>query len=102
MTKKRTYSDRKQYMINAVAKRRRKVKELAIESKGGKCEICGYNKCIGALELHHAFGSKSFSISEKGYTRSWEKVRSEIEKCVLLCANCHREVASGLITLKQK
>ena len=78
------------------------MKELAIESKGGKCQICGYFKYIGALELHHVFGTKEFGISEKGYTRSWEKIKAEIQKCVLLCANCHREVGGGLIKLEAK
>ena len=37
----------------AVQKRRNKVKLMSIEYKGGKCEICGYDKCIDALEFHH-------------------------------------------------
>jgi 5-methylcytosine-specific restriction endonuclease McrA len=95
----RTYKDRSKYMMMAVAKRRRKVKLMAVESLGGKCTICGYNKYIGALELHHAIGVKDFSVGEKGYTRSWEKIRLEIKKCVLLCANCHREVGAGITKL---
>ncbi|OGC91777.1 hypothetical protein A3D85_02130 [Candidatus Amesbacteria bacterium RIFCSPHIGHO2_02_FULL_47_9] len=87
-------------MIQAVAKRRRKVKEMAIEYKGGKCQICGYSKCVRALELHHV-GKKSFGIGDKGYTRSWEKIKDEISKCILLCANCHREVQSGLAVVAQ-
>ncbi len=45
---------------------------------GGKCELCGYSKYSGALDLHHARGKKEFSIGEKGYTRSWVKIRKEI------------------------
>jgi len=45
-----------------------------------------------ALEFHHRDSSKKdFGISYRGYTRSWAKVLEEIEKCELLCANCHRE-----------
>ncbi len=99
---KRKYKDRREYMINAVAKRRRLVRKMAIEQKGGKCEICGYSKYVGALELHHIYGKKEFGISDKGYTRSWEKVREEIRKCVLLCANCHREVGGGLVSLPRR
>jgi 5-methylcytosine-specific restriction endonuclease McrA len=76
----RTYKDRSKYMIGAVVKRRKKVRQLAIDYKGGKCQICGYKKHAGALELHHVFGRKSFGISEKGYTRSWAKVREELDK----------------------
>ena len=89
-------------MIRAVAKRRRKVKEMAIAHKGGMCQICGYAKCVGALELHHVFGTKEFGIAEKGYTRSWNKIKEEIGKCVLLCANCHREVEANVVQLPDK
>ena len=65
---------------------------MAIEYKGGKCEKCGYSRCMEALEFHHCDPTqKDFSISSKGYTRSWDKVRSELDKCMMLCANCHRE-----------
>lgn len=91
---------KKQNSVIAVQKRRDKVKELRIEYKGGSCEICGYNKYNGALEFHHLDpNEKDFSISSKGYTRSWEKVKTELDKCVMLCANCHREVHAGLIKL---
>jgi len=89
----RKYADRKEYLIQAVQKRRKKIRLMAIAYKGGSCEICGYNRCLEALEFHHRDPSKKdFSISEKGYTRSWKKVRDEIDKCLLVCANCHREI----------
>ncbi|MDD3375740.1 MAG: HNH endonuclease signature motif containing protein [Candidatus Omnitrophica bacterium] len=89
---KRTYSDRRQYLIDAVRKRRKKIRQMAVDYKGGKCERCGYNRCVEALELHHKVSlEKDFSISQKGYTRSWKRVVEELDKCVLLCANCHRE-----------
>ena len=89
----RSYADRRQYLIRAVQKRRKKIRKTAVEYKGGRCEICGYSRCIEALEFHHKNSSgKDFSISEKGYTRSWAKVKEEIDKCLLLCANCHREI----------
>lgn len=94
----RTYADRRKYNIQAVSKRRRAIKALAIEYKGGKCQICGYSKYQGALELHHIDPKqKEFSISRRGHSRSWERVKREIEKCILVCANCHREVEGGII-----
>lgn len=80
----------------AVKRRRQKVKMMAVEYKGGRCERCGYDRCIEALEFHHTDpSSKDFGIAYKGHTRSWDKVRSELDKCIMLCANCHREVENA-------
>lgn len=84
----------------AVQKRRDKMKQILVEYKGGECEICGYNKCISALEFHHKNPlEKDFGIGAKGYTRSIEKNKKEVDKCILVCANCHREIHSGLIEI---
>ena len=90
----------KKCAIEAVQKRRDKIKLLAIEYKGGKCIICNYNKCVQALEFHHLDpNEKEFGIAHKGITRSWEKTKIELDKCILLCSNCHREYHAGLIQL---
>ena len=100
---KRKYADRAEYMKKAVDKRRKMIRGMAIKYKGNKCIICGYNKCTRALEFHHAqSGKKDFGISDKGYTRSWKRVKREIDKCILLCANCHREVHDGITQLPQE
>jgi predicted HNH restriction endonuclease len=66
---------------------------MAIAAKGTKCEVCGYDRCMEALEFHHLSKSdKNFGLSEKGYSRSWKRVEKELKKCVLLCANCHLEI----------
>jgi hypothetical protein len=97
MPKKRTYADRAQYIIAAVAKRRRKLKAMVVEYKGGKCMLCGYARCVWAFDLHHVDEQqKSFSMSVRGLTRSWERVRQEADKCVLVCASCHREIHAGI------
>jgi predicted HNH restriction endonuclease len=94
---RRTYAKRRDYLIAAVAKRRKAVRQKAIAYKGSKCELCGYSKCAVALEFHHLDGEeKGFGISSKGYTGSWEVVRRELEKCILVCANCHRELHAGI------
>lgn len=75
---------------------RREVKRKLIEYKGGKCQICGYNRCQEALEFHHLDPSqKDFTIS--GGTKSFESLKPEVDKCILVCANCHREIHAGLI-----
>lgn len=78
--------------VETVVRRRKKMKVMALEYKGGSCEKCGYNSCSSALEFHHEDPEfKEFGICESGNTRSWEKLKNELDKCVLLCANCHRE-----------
>jgi len=100
MVEKRKYADRAQYNIKAVAKRRKRVRQMAIEMLGGKCQVCGYKKCVNALDFHHKNEkTKSFGISEKGYTRSWKAIKTEVRKCYLLCSNCHREVHAGILQL---
>jgi transposase len=84
----------------AVARRRRKVKQLLVTEAGGRCKLCGYDRCVGALEFHHLVPSeKRFSLSHRGVARSLEKARAEARKCVLLCANCHAEVEAGIVAL---
>lgn len=79
--------------IQRVSDRRRELKLLAVEYKGGCCEKCGYDKCIAALEFHHLDpNEKDFGISSSGHTRSFEKLKIELDKCIMVCANCHREI----------
>ncbi|MBI3006577.1 MAG: hypothetical protein HYY49_14370 [Ignavibacteriales bacterium] len=96
----RKYVDRREYLIAAVKKRRKEIRRKAIEYKGNTCTICGYDRCVDALEFHHLEnGKKDFGISAKGYTRGWKRVKSELDKCVLVCANCHRELHAGIAAL---
>lgn len=98
MPDKRTYADRAEYLIKAVAKRRRRLKEMVVEYKGGKCIICGYKRYIGAFDLHHSDDSKkNFGLSMRGLTRSWKKIKEEANKCILVCANCHREIHANYV-----
>lgn len=86
--------------VEAVQRRRDKIKEMAVQYKGGKCCICGYDRYMGALEFHHLDpNQKDFGIGSKGYTRSFNKVKEELDKCICVCANCHREIHAGLLDL---
>jgi hypothetical protein len=68
-----------------------KRKETIINYKGNKCVFCGYNKCIKALEFHHKNPSnKEFSISSF-HNSNLDALKREIDKCNLLCRNCHAE-----------
>ncbi len=84
----------------AVSRWRRKVKALLVKEAGGKCALCGYHRCIAALEFHHRDPStKSFGVARKGATRRLDLLRAEASKCVLLCGNCHAEVEAGFTDL---
>ena len=83
----------------AVAKTVKAKQELAYKKYGSCCKICGYDKCKRALEWHHLDPSKKEITPTKVFSRNWEKIQKELDKCVLLCANCHREVHAGLITV---
>jgi hypothetical protein len=74
--------------------RKRKKIEL-IKYKGGCCVYCGYKKSVAALQFHHLDPTKKdFSISSKSY--SIERLKKEVDKCILICANCHIELHENL------
>jgi hypothetical protein len=82
-----------------VSESRRKKKSALIEYKGGKCVICYYNKCQQVLQFHHKDpNEKEFSIASSG-TLDFDKLKTEVDKCVLVCANCHGEIHAGLIDI---
>lgn len=65
------------------------------EKRGGKCIRCGYDKCLKALEFHHIDPSqKEFTISNANFRL--KEASEEIKKCILICANCHRELHDNL------
>ena len=78
---------------SCVANRQRtRVKQKCVSYKGGRCQKCGYNRCLNVLGFHHRNpNEKDFSIADKR-TWSWAKLKKELDKCDLLCANCHGEV----------
>lgn len=73
--------------------RHKRIREC-IELKGGKCEECGYCKCSRALCFHHINPEeKTFELNSRTIlSYSWEIIKEEINKCKLLCSNCHMEL----------
>ena len=65
-----------------------------IKYKGGKCEVCGYDKNISAFEFHHLDPSqKLFQLDSRHLSNTTiSKIKEEVDKCILVCANCHREL----------
>jgi len=100
MTDKRTYADRAEYLKKAVTIHRKKIRDQAIDCLGGRCQIRGYERGKNALDFHHKNPKeKYFGISQSACTRAWLLVKSEVQNCVLICANCHREVHAGITQL---
>lgn len=79
-------------------KRITNLKQYFVDYAGGKCSMCGYNKCLSALEFHHLDSEeKEFGISQKLSYENKEKILKEMEKCILVCSNCHREIHDEII-----
>ena len=72
---------------------RQRIKQWSLDYKGRACQKCGYNRCLDALEFHHLNPlEKDFSISDRNVNSDWEAIKEELDKCILVCANCHREI----------
>lgn len=73
-------------------KRFRRYKKEAVDYKGGKCQKCGYNKCLGSMDFHHLDATQKDPNWHK--MRNWplEKIKVELDKCILVCGNCHGEI----------
>lgn len=82
--------------IERVAEWRRQAKATLVAETGGECQLCGYDRCLAALQFHHLDPEeKSFALSLRGVTRAMDALREEAKKCALLCANCHAQVEAG-------
>jgi hypothetical protein len=77
----------------AVKRAQKRKKMEMVELFGGKCTLCGYDKCIDALEFHH-LDENTKEQNPSYIVMRWSKNRAmvELEKCILVCANCHREL----------
>lgn len=81
----------------AVTRRHQKLKRILVEEAGGRCVICGYSRCIVNLHFHHVDpASKRFAVNA-GKGKSIAAFRAEAAKCVLVCANCHGEIETGMV-----
>jgi hypothetical protein len=80
-----------------VVRWRRETKRRAVALLGGQCAGCAAVVPESLFEFHHLDPrTKDFAISHDGITRRWSKIEAELAKCLLLCANCHRETHAGL------
>ncbi len=89
---KRYYEKHKKRIYERKMKRINNLRRELKKSLGGKCSKCGYDKSFCALDFHHNRGQKEGTVSLLIKSFSKQKALKEIEKCILLCANCHREL----------
>lgn len=92
-----TYSTCKKCFNEISQQRKQKIKVTLVERCGGKCCICGYSQCVAALEFHHIDPDKKDVPISLINGKSVEKIMPELEQCVMVCANCHREIHAGLV-----
>jgi hypothetical protein len=87
----------KRCVAEDVTRRHQKVRGILIAEAGGRCAVCGYDRCVNNLCFHHVDpAAKAFSM-HMGSGKGLAARREEAKKCVLVCANCHGEIESGLI-----
>jgi hypothetical protein len=87
----------------SVTKARINRKHHIIQAFGGKCISCSYNTCQSALEFHHLNPKhKETRLSNIIGSCSLDKIILELKKCVLVCANCHREIHQNLRTVPNR
>lgn len=82
----------------AVKLYRHRRKKRMVEYLGGKCSVteCQYSKCMRSLVFHHVAPSKKEFQLSNFINKRWDIVKKELDKCILLCANCHGEIHEKL------
>lgn len=87
-----TRGEMKKRRIKQVGNWRRRIKIRAIESKGGKCQNCSYNKCVYSLDFHHINPNKKEFAIGSSKVNNWGRIKKELDKCILVCRNCHGQI----------
>lgn len=82
------YTNKEDLYINQI-NRWRNIKKKAIAYMGGKCAKCGYDSHPSALQFHHIDPLTKDVSWNKLRLRAWDKITAELDKCIMLCANCH-------------
>lgn len=71
-------------------------RKAAVDYKGGQCSVCSYSRCLAALEFHHLVAGEKDPKWKTLRRCNLDTMKRELDKCVLVCSNCHREIHAGL------
>lgn len=75
-----------------VWQKQKATKKKIIEHMGGGCKCCNYNKCSRSLDLHHLDSSKKDANFNSINGWKWDRIKKELDRCILVCRNCHGEI----------
>ncbi len=89
-----TKADKARWMRSYQKPKRTAARRLREELRAVGCRLCGYRKCLAALEFHHTGDDKVQGVTD---ARTVKEVQREAAKCIVVCANCHREIHAGQI-----
>ena len=90
------HAERHEMSDSQTSAKRHDLKRRCVEYKGGACQLCTYSKCPNALHFHHT--DPKLKLDRISRFRSWSAdIQAELDKCVLVCANCHGEIHDGLV-----
>ena len=95
--KKKHYNENKNLIIEKIKKRKEELRDF-VKSFKKECTKCGYNKTYWALDFHHKDPSEKEELIGKTVIRGWskERIKKEIDKCIVVCKNCHAEIHAPL------
>lgn len=94
---RKEYVRSRKFNYDLVKKWRILIKQKAIDYKGGCCQVCGYKKCNRSLDFHHMDPSKKDFTISKYKNKKIENLKSELDKCILVCSNCHGEIHDNIL-----
>jgi hypothetical protein len=86
------------YISDHVKQWRRSTKDRMVHAMGGSCVVCGYHRCIEALDFHHLDPTKKdYDLGKmRASPMAWSRIVVELKKCVMVCSRCHKEIHAGI------
>ena len=96
----RNRNDRKEKIREYTRQARERIAEFLVQVKSKGCCMCP-EKEVCCMDMHHLC-DKRFNIADAiRKAVSIEKLQLEVDKCIVLCSNCHRKLHAGLIQLRE-